>query len=44
MEKEYNKNKIYNNQHSLKFHLHNSDNKASLRLNKFFVNNLKTIN
>ncbi len=40
IKKKYNKNKIYNNQYSLKYHLNNADNKASLRLNKFFSKNV----
>lgn len=35
MNKQYKKNEIYNNQYSLKYHLGNDDNKASLRLNRF---------
>ena len=40
IKKKYNKNKIYNNQYSLKYHLNNIDNKASLRLNKFLNKNI----
>ena len=41
MKKKYSKNKINNDQYSLKYHLNNSDNKASFRLNKFFNKNIK---
>ena len=40
MGKKYDKNQTYNNQHSLKYHLGNSDNKADLRLDKFIRNNI----
>lgn len=40
IKKNYNKNTVYNNQYSLKYHLNNADNKASLRLNKFFIKNI----
>jgi len=39
--KEYNTNQINNNQYSLSYHLGNADDKASLRLNKFLVKNIK---
>ena len=40
IKKNYKKDKIYNNQYSLDYHLGNSDNKAGLRLNKFLKKNL----
>ena len=40
IKKNYRKDKIYNNQYSLDYHLGNSDNKAGLRLNKFLKKNL----
>ena len=40
MNKQYKKNEIYNNQYSLKYHLGNDDNKASLRLDRFLSKNI----
>tara|TARA_B100001057_G_scaffold242625_1_gene242949 strand:- start:6528 stop:7868 length:1341 start_codon:yes stop_codon:yes gene_type:complete len=40
MKKKYKKNEIYNNLYSLKYHLGNDDNKASIRLNKFLNKNI----
>ena len=44
MKKKYIKTKINNNQDSLKYHLGNSDNKANIRLNKFFKKNINFVN
>ena len=41
VKKKYNANKFNNNQYSLNYHLGNADNKASLRLNRFLVKNIK---
>ena len=41
VKKKYKKNKIYNSQYPLKYHLANADNKACLRLNKFLIKNIK---
>lgn len=41
IKKIYKKDKNNNNQYSLKYHLGNSDNKASLRLNRFLISNIK---
>ena len=41
VKKKYNANKLNNNQYSLNYHLGNADNKASLRLNRFLVKNIK---
>lgn len=41
IKKIYKKNKIYNNQYSLKHYLGNADNKASFRLNGFIKKNIK---
>lgn len=40
MNKKYNKNNVYNNQYSLKYHLGNADKKADFRLNKFIRKNI----
>ena len=41
IKKIYKKNKIYNNQYSLKHYLGNADNKASFRLNNFIRKNIE---
>jgi len=41
VKKKYNANKFNNNQYSLNYHLGNADNKASLRLDRFLVKNIK---
>ena len=41
VKKKYNVNKFNNNQYSLNYHLGNADNKASLRLDRFLVKNIK---
>ncbi len=41
VKKKYNANKVNNNKYSLNYHLGNADNKASLRLNRFLVKNIK---
>ena len=40
VKKKYTKNQIYNNQYALKHYLHNSDNKAGLRLFQFIKKNI----
>lgn len=44
VKKKYSVNQVYNSQYSIRYHLGNTDNKASLRLNRFLVKNIKMSN